>query len=750
MNNNHNHELETLRAEVARLQQENKNLKLENVTIDAIGDGILVIGRDSEIIRINQKFLNMWEISPGEWESCRTYQDVKNLMSVRLHPDLNDMAIKDILRPTIDRLGLNDITLKNQRIFERYAGIKRVDDDIVGYVWSFRDVTQRRRVAMELKRSQAFLNRIMRNVPVILFAFDLDGTITFSRGAALSGLGFKQSELEGVNILQTYENHAIYQDLKRSLQGHVTGGTYDFDGVYHEVYLGPMRENNELIGVIGISFDVTEQKRAQDVIQMGKQLQFAKQEAEQARRRAEEANLAKSMFIANMSHELRTPLNSIIGFSQFLVRDSSLSTDQQEYVSLIVRSSEQLLTLINEILDMAKIESGNIQLNNMDFDLAELLEGLDSIYHARILNQEMMFISDISEDIPRYLWGDRNKLRQVLVNLLSNAVKFTEEGTITLKAWSDEDYPYNIYFRVADTGIGIAEDELPTLFEPFAQAESGQKSGSGTGLGLAITREFIELMGGTIDVESEVGVGTSFTIFVPLEPAKDTVKPSSSESSRVVGVKNPQVEHKILIVDDRWENRMMLSRMLTEVGFQVREASDGREAITRWRNWSPDLIWMDMRMPNMDGYEATQRIRQSDNGDDVVIIALTASAFEQDRERVMMVGCDDFLAKPFRDADLFDKLSRHLDIEFIYEEQMSKKQSKHSDAPSTDLSELPDDLRLQLKYAITDLNLGKVQDIVNSMWSDYPELAQQILDKANEFDFDTLSSWITEKETPQG
>jgi len=583
----------------------------------------------------------------------------------------------------------------------------------------------------------------MRNLPVILFAFDLDGIVTFSRGAALTDLGLSQSELEGSNILTTYKDHVILNDLKHALKGHVSTGTYDFDGVFHEVYMGPLRDDNgELVGVIGISLDVTKQKRAQEIIKIGKQLQTATRQAVLARRQAEEANLAKSTFIANMSHELRTPLNSIIGFSQFLVRDHSLNATQQEYMSLIMNSSEQLLNLINEILDMAKIESGNIQLNRMDFDLAEILEGLDSIYHAKIVSQDMIFVSDVSDDIPRYLHGDRNKIRQMLVNLLSNAVKFTESGIITLKVWNEPDNPYDLYLQVRDTGIGISENELPTLFEPFAQAESGRKSGSGTGLGLAITREFAELMGGQIEVESEVGIGSVFTIFIPLEPARDTVKLDRTNALHVVGLKNPQAQYKILIVDDRWENRMMLSRMLTPVGFTVKEASDGHEAIKVWKDWAPDLIWMDMRMPNMDGYEATQRIRQAPSGDKVIIIALTASALEQDRERVLMVGCDDFLPKPFRESDMFHKISKHLDIEFLYEEESSPPPTEKPEETVTAFSVLSDSTRLQLENAIKELNLQKVHDIVETFKSYNPELAEQILVKANEFDFDTLAQWL--------
>lgn len=736
-------ELAHLQNEIEDLKEANHRLLLENLTLDAIGDGILVIGRDGDIIRINQKFLNMWEITPGEWETCNTYQNVKVLMSARLHPELNEMTIQDILRPTVDRLGLDDITLKNGHVFERYAGIKRVNDDVVGYVWSFRDVTERREASAKLRRNQAFLNRIMYNLPVILFAFDLNGIITFSRGAALSSLGLKQNELEGINILEAYRDHEIIDDIYLALEGQVTDATYEFDGVFFEVYMGPMMDNDEMVGVIGLSFDVTQQKRAQEIIQIGKQLQAAKREAELARRNAEQANLAKSTFIANMSHELRTPMNSIIGFSQFLVHDRSLTEEQQEYMSLIMRSSEQLLILINEILDMAKIESGNIELNIIDFDLEEILEGLDSIYHARIVDEDMTFVSDISTDIPRYLRGDRNKIRQMLVNLLSNAVKFTESGVITLRAWSDKDNPYDVYFQVRDTGIGIAEDELPTLFEPFSQADSGRKSGSGSGLGLAITQEFAELMSGNITVESELNVGTVFTIFVPLEPAKDTVTADTAKDSHVIAIKDPQEEHKILIVDDRWENRMMLSRMLTQTGFVVKEASDGRDAIDKWKDWQPDLIWMDMRMPNMDGYEATQRIRQSEQGDGVVIIALTASAFEKDREKVMMVGCDDFLAKPFREADMYSKLSNHLGIEFIYEDDTDNDTAPQNGKTTiNEFTVLSETTRRQLKYAITELNLAKVESIVSTFEAEHPILAEQVLSKARVFDFDTLAQWI--------
>ncbi len=726
--------IQQLEHQVRDLQSQHHKLLLENATLDAIGDGILVVGRDREIIRINAQFLDMWEITPAEWEACEDYDDVKALMLDRLDTEKNLLTPEKMLSPTSDQLGLSDIFLKSGRIFERYAGIKQPSDEIIGYVWSFRDVTERRNGEMELNRSQSFLRRIIRNIPVVLFSFDMDGTITYSRGAALQRMGIAQGEVVGTNILDRNQEHQLIQDLEQSLQGRITARTHQFGELFHEVYMGPMIEDGEQIGVIGISMDVTDQKRAKEIIQIGKELQEAKQQAE-------DANLAKSTFIANMSHELRTPLNSIIGFSQFLVHDQSLNTDQREYVSLIMRSSEQLLTLINEILDMAKIESGNIQLNNVDFDLVELIEGLDSIYRAQITDKNIEFIAEIEQDLPRYLWGDRNKIRQMLVNLLSNAVKFTRAGTITLRVWYDQGNPLSLHFQVEDTGVGIAEDDLANLFEPFAQADSGRNMGSGTGLGLAITHEFCVLMDGEITVDSELGEGTTFTITVPLESAKNTVRPFPERATQIIGIQDTDQTYRILVVDDRWENRMMLSRMLSKTGFEVREASDGRDGIKQWKSWKPDLIWMDMRMPNMDGYEATRRIRQSEGGDDVIIIALTASAFEHDRERVLISGCNDFLAKPFREANLYDMLAHYLKIEFVYADQDDSEKQIPS-YEEHDFSQISESIYQQLKHAIAELNLDKVKYLVSQFSEDHPELAKKILKHASEFDFDTLSEWI--------
>ena len=443
-----------------------------------------------------------------------------------------------------------------------------------------------------------------------------------------------------------------------------------------------------------------------------------------------------------MSHELRTPLNSIIGFSQFLIKDKSLSFDQQEYIQLISRSSEHLLGLINDILEMSKIETGKVELNETNFDLYELLESIDSIYHALADEKGLRYESEISAVVPRYLYGDRHKLRQILVNLLSNAIKYTDNGGIMLRTWIDEpERPdqlnqYHLFFSIEDTGLGIASTEIDLLFQPFMQTSTGQKSAGGSGLGLVITKEFVELMGGGIQVESEENKGTRFTFDVYMNIAYEVPNAEYDANKQVVGIADDK-DYKLLVVDDKWENRLMLVRTLESIGFTVREASNGREAVDIWKEWQPDLIWMDMRMPVMNGYDATRKIRKQANEDEVVIIALTASAFEHERREVLKAGCNDFMSKPFRNEELFAKMERHLDINFVFEET-NKNEHTIDDSQkslSISLAKLDDDLQDKLNQAATAYSLEKVTFVANQIAQHDKHLAKTIMQLAKNFDF---------------
>ncbi len=389
-----------------------------------------------------------------------------------------------------------------------------------------------------------------------------------------------------------------------------------------------------------------------------------------AKEKAEVANQAKSSFIANMSHELRSPLNAILGFSQLMLRNKNLPQEQSENAGIIHRSGEYLLTLINNVLDFAKIEAGKTTLNTKDFDLHQLLDDLEDMLHLRATNAGLELIFDRTADLPRYIYGDGVKLRQILLNLLGNAIKFTETGGVVLRVnsvFNDQTENYTLDFNINDTGVGIAPTELSGLFEAFSQTKSGQESQEGTGLGLAISRQFVQLMGGDITVTSELGKGTTFQFSIEAELGQTTASNRNNEK-QVLALAANQPIYKILVVDDKPINCQLLVKLLTPLGFDVKQASNGKEAIEIWESWQPHLIFMDMRMPVMDGYEATKYIKGHVKGSATAIIALTASVLEEEKAIVLSAGCDDFMRKPFQESAIFNMLNKYLGVTYIYEE----------------------------------------------------------------------------------
>jgi signal transduction histidine kinase/CheY-like chemotaxis protein len=402
-------------------------------------------------------------------------------------------------------------------------------------------------------------------------------------------------------------------------------------------------------------------------------------EAEKARVKAEEANKAKSRFLANMSHELRTPLNAVLGFTQIMTRDLSLSQDNQNNLNIISRSGEHLLKLINDILEMSKIEVGQITLNKNIFELDRLLDSLEDMFRLKANSKNLQLLFEKAENLPLYISTDESKLTQILINLLGNALKFTEEGGVmiridfrpntSIEGLEVSTFNY-LYFEVEDTGAGIAADEIDKLFIPFEQTATGRKSQEGTGLGLPISQKFIQLMGGELAVKSTVGRGTIFSFNISIDLVENSSEIYSDRKSRILGLEPDQPAYRILAVDDRPESRLLLVKLLSSLGFQVKEAENGKEAVELWENWQPDLILMDMRMPVMDGYEATRTIKSLSPDSSTRIVALTASAFEEERAAILEVGCDDFLRKPFREDLLLGAIGKHLNARYIYEDSL--------------------------------------------------------------------------------
>jgi len=511
---------------------------------------------------------------------------------------------------------------------------------------------------------------------------------------------------------------------------------------------------------------------------------------------ADKANRAKSEFLSSMSHELRTPLNAILGFSQVMVQDSSLHSQHQQHLEIINRASEHLLSLINDILEMSKIESGRTQLNESSFNLIKLLETLEEMFRLKAVSKKLQLNFEVADGVPHFVNGDECKLRQILINLLGNAIKFTETGSVTLQvkmkveeslavekaefrdiqtkpadAGSEQSAPgdfdwvdansirpvflqnsefLRLQFEIEDTGPGIAAEEMNKLFEPFEQTKTGHKSQHGTGLGLPISRKFVQMMGGDITVSSTPDLGSKFAFDIQIRLADPSDVKMLKPQKKVIGLAPGQPEYRILVVDDRADNRLVLVRLLSSIGLLVREAENGQEAVAVWEDWQPQLIWMDMRMPVMDGYEATKQIKAHPLGKTTVIIALTASAFEEERKCILAAGCDDFMPKPFEANILFAKMEEFLGIRYVYEEpvdtndtKLEEKESEISGVSSnqsvaSQLGQMPREWVEKIYNAAQECCDDKIIQLIEEIPREMALASQKLTNLAQNFLFDDI------------
>ncbi|WP_293114356.1 DAHL domain-containing protein [Moorena sp. SIO4G3] len=773
---------------------------------------------------------------------------------------------------------------------------------------------------------------ILESITDAFIALNDQWQITYLNPQAFQMLQSQPEQLLNQNLEEVFSGvfgSKFYQECHRAVAAQVV--------VTFEEYYPPTKrwfDVKAYPGINGLSVffhDITQRKQASRVLQQLNedlearveertvQLAESMKEAEKARNKSEEANKAKSEFLANMSHELRTPLNAILGFTQLMNRDSSLNQEHQEYLAIISRSGEHLLNLINDILEMSKIEAGQITLNETSFDLYRLLDSLEEMLRLRAASKGLQLIFYREPELPRYVKTDEGKLRQVLINLLGNAIKFTQEGSVTLRvvrnneklkvdrsdplnvdrlnvdrsdplkvdrsdplnvdrlnvdrsdplkvdrsdplnvdrlnvdrsdplkvdrlnvvrvragsaeghafavgdaeAWPfGHGFPNNqqlatptnlqptnlqptnlqptnlqptnlqpanlqptnlqpanlqpanlqpanlgqkatlsakptlrereqpatltrqtITFEIEDTGPGVDPAEIDSLFEAFVQTEIGRKSEQGTGLGLSISRQFVKLMGGDITLTSPLGGGTIVTFDIQISLAGAGADIQTQHPTRsVIGLAPDQPKYRILVVEDKWESRKLLVKLLEPLGFEVREAENGKEGVALWSSWEPHLIWMDMRMPVMDGYEATKQIKAHLKGQATVIIALTASAFIEERAVILSAGCDDFVRKPFREEEIFETMAHYLGVRYVYEEETSATlpQKSATEALTREaLAVMPAEWVAQLYQAANEVNNQRIFQLIEQIPSEHDPVAIALTDLVRNFRCDKI------------
>ena len=671
------------------LQRRNAMLKAQQ---EAAIDGILVFDENRKVASYNQHFCELWQIPKQLIQSGDEQRMVKWVLSKMKNPqEFLDKVEYLYAHPT--QTDYYEFTLKNGRIHEFYsAPVLSPSGGYYGRIWYNRDITERKRAEATLRQTEEKYRRLIESAADAIIVVDADtGIILDANQMAEKILGRSRAEIIGLHQTE------IQPPAKVEQYTEIFKKRIEKSGVIHaEIEL---RHKNGTIVPVEMSatvVDVQGKKIVQGIFRDISDRKQTEKALKQAKVAAEVANRAKTEFLANMSHELRTPLNGILGYAQILKREGTLSPKHQEQVSIIQKSGEHLLTLLNDILDLSKIEARKMELYLSDFQFPHFLESIIEIVRLRAEQKNISFRYEILSPLPCYVRGDEKRLRQVLINLLGNAVKFTDTGAVTLKVGylgfqelqaeeelqvessnlscgfscgvppATQDPPgQKMRFVVEDTGIGMATEQLAEVFLPFHQIGDPRRRVEGTGLGLAISKKLVQLMGGELKVESTLGQGSVFWLDLDLPAVSQWVEVAKADNYNIIRLKE---KYRMLVVDYQKENRSVLVDLLSPLGFEVAEAIDGQDCLNQALQIKPDVILLDMVMPGMDGFEAVKMLRQLPPLREVVVIATSASAFACDQEKCLAAGCDGFISKPVQSDKLLEQLSRHLGLEWIYEE----------------------------------------------------------------------------------
>ncbi len=641
-----------------------------------------------------------------------------------------------------------------------------------------RDITQQIKAELALRESERRLSTLMNNLPGMAYRCqDLNSwKFDFASEGALALTGYSAEELtkskknsysavifpEDREFVRNQIQYALAQHQPFGFEYRIKTKSGELKWVV-EKGVGIFSENDEFLAIEGFISDITGLKKAENELRRYNELLEIKvdertAELKTAKEQAESANRAKSLFLSKMSHEIRTPMNAILGFSQLLRRDPGLSEIQSKYLSTINHSGEHLLALINDVLEMSKIEAGCVVVQPEPLDFNSLFEDLANMFRIRAEAKNLQFDALLEKDVPRFIVGDGAKIREVIINILGNAVKFTEKGGIVIRvdlapeqsADGDVGDEIHLLVEVEDTGCGVAKKDINAVFTPFEQADK-EHWHSGTGLGMPISRQFARMMGGDLTVKSSIGKGSIFTFtFNAQLSSKENIKSVKDENKLSITHLAPgQKASKILVADDDDSNLELLLQLLKSVGFKTCQAHDGEEAFKVFKKEKPDAVLMDYHMPKADGFQATQKIKATPEGKDIPVIIVTASALDQNNESALAAGADGLVKKPYIEDDLLEKIRKILHLKYIYDESNSSKaettQKKEEMTNVTDtIKGLPKELVAEMRRTVLEGNQNNFLKLVDSAKID-PKLAKVLRSKAENFEYENLEKLLTAK-----
>ena len=607
------------------------------------------------------------------------------------------------------------------------------------------DITERKQAEQELRIREATLSQTQSIAHVGSWRLDMaSGKLTWSdevyRIFGLQPQQFEATYPAFLEFVHPEDREAVDGAFRESLK--TPREYYEMEHRIIRRHSGEIRyvlergehlrdSAGEVVGSIGMVQDITDYKKMLVVLQ-------------QAKETAEESNRLKGAFVANVSHEIRTPMNAILGFTEMMLREPGLPQRHRQYLQTIVKSGEHLLELINDVLEISKIESGRLNLQETDFSLQQLLEDLQAMFLPKATSKGLKLTIARAKETPDAVIADRQKLSQILINLIDNAIKFTEQGEVSVRFQSCHETAgrgdIRLRVEVRDEGPGISEKEQAGLFQLFSQTSLGAARG-GTGLGLAISRNFARLMGGDITVRSRPGAGSVFFLDVPARTGQSDYR-EIADGGKILRLETDQKKYRILVVDDEPMNREVMAGILSQAGFEFKPAGDGMAALQLFEEWLPDLVLMDIRMSGIDGYEATRSLRTLAMGVNVPIIGVSASVFEQDRQQAIEAGMDDFISKPFKAQELLLRIGVLLNARYLYEPDsgsdsvVGKGRSAKADLISSALAKIPSELLQSLRESAENADYFQLMALIEQVRDYSSPMAEELRNLVQSYNYD--------------